>query len=273
MQSPIPANPLPDPPKTENKYPECLVLEIEGIPVLNNDPKLLNTVLSFFSNRKSQEVSPKYLELNLSIQFNEHLDFPIPGGTITFGLRRGELRLELINGKIPLEFRELAGSLELSVLRKVEEKTSHENQNTVKGSFIKKELGLETTHGNKKTEEVTEKVEYMSPQITSKGADVNPAWIFETETTEPVLKGILRKAKLAKVILEGKPCHITATFKINEKRDVQITDSSGIWLKNINLRHITPQKKRVFDTWLIHQLFLKSTFQPYLSKAVLQYDD
>ena len=79
----------------DNKYPECLHLEISGELVTSES----TGVVSLF--KKSE---PKASSLSVRINFNEQwLDFSF--GRVKFGLRGGELRLKLENGKMPPELR------------------------------------------------------------------------------------------------------------------------------------------------------------------------
>ncbi|WP_287731820.1 hypothetical protein [Microcystis sp. M090S1] len=79
----------------DNKYPECLHLEISEELVTSESKGL-------FSLLKKSD--PEAFALSVRIIFNEQwLDFRF--GRVKFGLRGGELRLKLENGQMPSELR------------------------------------------------------------------------------------------------------------------------------------------------------------------------
>src|SRR3712207_2716646 len=111
MQQPLPATPPQEP---ENNCPDCLCMELEAVPASSEE---------FPDNR----LPP--INLHLSLQFNEQWE-QLPGGRIKFGLKGGELRVKLQNGKIPLASRNLAGSLMLSVPKDRQQQGSAEIQSS-----------------------------------------------------------------------------------------------------------------------------------------------
>jgi hypothetical protein len=79
----------------DNKYPECLHLEISGEPLAPESKGL-------FSPLKKSD--PEAIALSVRLNFNQQwLDFRF--GRVKFGLRGGELRLKLENGQMPSELR------------------------------------------------------------------------------------------------------------------------------------------------------------------------
>ncbi len=88
MKQPLPIMPQP---QHENRYPDCLWMELEAIPV------------------PSQQ-----LDLPVTIKFNEQWE-PLLNGRVKFGLKGGELRLKLKNGQIPYNCRHLTESFELYI--------------------------------------------------------------------------------------------------------------------------------------------------------------
>jgi len=70
--------------------------------------------------------------------------------------------------------------------------------------------------------------------IEPKGKPEEPAWNFQVETGEPVLRGSLIKTKLAtiEVVTPEQPWSCEATFNISS-RDVKITGGEGAWLKDL----------------------------------------
>ncbi len=107
--------------------------------------------------------------------------------------------------------------------------------------------------------------QFTACQITIKGSDENPAWVFEVETGEPDLKGLLKNASLETLNVTAKPCLVEATFEVS-KRDVYLTDGQRLWPQNISCN-----KKAVLERMIALRL-LESKLKPYLSQAQLQYD-
>lgn len=101
MQPSLSTQPQPEP---ENKYPDCLYLELEGIPVQPNSQEHLD----FWTTSTQQQ----QVDLLLTLNFNEQWE-SLDQGRVKFGLKGGELRLKLNNGEIPHESRALVGFFEL----------------------------------------------------------------------------------------------------------------------------------------------------------------
>lgn len=80
--------------ESENKYPDCLWMQLEIIPV------------------QLEGIDTQQVDLYLSVNFNEHWE-PLLGGRVKFGLKGGELRLKLENGQMPLPSRHLSGNFNL----------------------------------------------------------------------------------------------------------------------------------------------------------------
>ncbi|MGL5060634.1 MAG: pentapeptide repeat-containing protein [Microcoleus sp.] len=77
-----------------NKYPDCLRMQLEAIPV------------------PSDATASGPIELYLSLNFNECWK-PLLGGRVKFGLQGGRLNLNLENCKFPLTARQLIGDFKL----------------------------------------------------------------------------------------------------------------------------------------------------------------
>jgi hypothetical protein len=73
----------------ENKFPDCLYMELEGI-----------------------LVESEQIDLPIMIEFNEQWE-SLLGGRVKFGLKGGTLRLKLENSQIPRKLRNLNGLKEL----------------------------------------------------------------------------------------------------------------------------------------------------------------
>jgi hypothetical protein len=248
MQPSLPTKPQPEP---ENKWPGCLYLKLEGIPV---EPENQDGLDWWHTSTQTHQIN-----LYLTIKFDEQWQ-TIKNGRIKFGLKGGELRLKLENGEIPYEDRELSGSIELSIPNPRQELDVTKNGQGAR-SLIK-------AQPNSSKEQKLPSIELMPVTIchvTTKVSEENPVWIFEEEKGESVLKGFLKKAKLATMNAIALPCRVEATFEVS-RRDVCLTDAEGLWPPNISRN-----KRAVLDRLIIQRL-LEPKFKPYLSRAELHYD-
>ena len=253
MQSPLSTNSQPEP---ENKCPNCLYLELEGIPVKREN----HNHLEFWSASAPKQ----QIELYLTINFNEQWE-SLNQGRVKFGLRGGELRLKLKNSEIPYESRQLSGSLELYMPPEGQENESPQVQKPI---GVRACANQSLFNGNKtgaaQEPGQTEQFPITVCHVTTKVSEENPAWIFEEEMGEPVLKGLLCKVKLGTLNVLDFPCFVEATFEVS-KRDMCLTDAEGLWPPNLSRN-----KKAVLDRLIIQRL-LEPRFKPYLSRAELHY--
>lgn len=226
--------------KTENRFPDCVHMDLVVNPLDTDE------------GRK--------IQLFLTINFNlESVDTETKFGIIEFGLRRGELRIKLDNGKVPYEFRELTGTLEPSIKKEREVQEHAKLQKDMNAS--KPRLSQEKTSSKKDSYQI------LSCQITTKGSENNPAWVFETVTGEPILKGLLSKRLLGIVNkIESKPSIIEATFSVPFPKDLHITHAT-----NSLTRFLSQNKLKIiraqFAKW-----FFETQLEPYLCRQKIQYD-
>jgi hypothetical protein len=110
----------------------------------------------------------------------------------------------------------------------------------------------------------SDKFQLKIAQISHKGADDQPVWVFENKSGEPVLLGELA-ASLGKMLIEGIPWGVEATFT-PEMRQVIVTG-----LENFFKDDISNRKLKVFELGFA-KLFLKHKTQPYLSRQILRYE-
>ena len=232
--------------ESENKCPDSLWMQLEGIPV------------------QSGSTDTEQLELYLTINFNEQWE-PLLGGRIKFGLKGGELKLKLENGEMPLATGELNGSFDLSVQKERQQQQGSKTQSNVEASLAESKPGVQDKLGTEKTTGETAQFQLSSCQVLTKGSEVDPAWSFAVKTGKPVLNGLLKKAKLGTVNVTRQPCCIEATFEVSAQ-DVFMTDAEGLWHHDIS-----PNKHAVLERKLI--LFLLETkLKPYLSWVQLRYE-
>lgn len=249
---PFPKSSQPEP---ENKCPDCLYLKLEGIPVQSDSHEYFDVG---WASTQTQQI-----DLHLTIKFNEQWQ-ALKEGRIKFGLKGGELRLKLENSEIPDDTRNLAGAIEL-----VEQNYQPQEKLDFEKKLLDSRRPFNFTVNTNQAKELKSPVTSQTPisfcHVTSKVSEENPAWVFEAEISEQVLKGSLHQAKLATLNITALPCRVEATFAIS-KLDLSLTDAEGLWSSDISRN-----KKAVLERLIIQRL-LEPKFKPYLSKAELHYD-
>ena len=240
----------------ENRCPECLHLEISGEVV---------AAKSFLPSRKKSE--PNAIDLFVRINFNEQwVKFSF--GRVKFGLQGGELRLKLENGKMPSELRnkDLKKSLERELSVERQSVVETENKPLIEASLGPDltKAGLKVNLGNNQKNSRTDKIQLKISQISHKGADHQPVWVFQNKTGEPVLLGELADS-LGKMLIEGKSWVVEATFTTEMSQVVH----TG--LENLFKDDISGSKLKAFELG-VAKLFLKHKTQTYLSRQVLRYE-
>ena len=242
----------------DNKCPECLHLEILGEPLAPESKGV-------FSLLKKSD--PEAFSLSVRIIFNQQwLDFRF--GRVKFGLRGGELRLKLENGQMPSELRNEALKKILARELEIERQLGgeQESKSQLEGSATPDlwKASLKGVREQRRKESQGDKFQLKIAQISHKGADNQPVWVFENRTGEPVLIGELADS-LGKMLIAGVPWSVEATFT-HEMRQVVITG-----LENLFKDDISGHKLNVFEL-AVAKLFLKHKTQPYLSRQVLRYE-
>ncbi|MCC3415332.1 MAG: pentapeptide repeat-containing protein [Microcoleus sp. PH2017_29_MFU_D_A] len=182
--------------ESHNKYPDCLWMQLEAIPV------------------PSVAAQTQQLDIHLSLNFNEHWE-PLLGGRVKFGLQGGTLKLNLENCEIPVASRQLVGDFELSPIDSSTEILSTESQRKVRD--------------NEKVEKIQE-TDCTFCHVSTIGDDTKPAWIFSLKRGKPILKGLLKSVKLGE--FPAKPLRIAAAFEV-AKEDIYLTDAEGLWPHDI----------------------------------------
>jgi hypothetical protein len=238
----------------ENKCPECLHLEISGEVV---------TAKGRFPSLKKSE--PDAIALFVRINFNEQwVNFNF--GRVKFGLSGGELRLKLENGKMPSKLRSeaLKKCPESKVIVERQVAREDENKSQVEGSLTlgSSKAGIKGGGESRRKDSILDKFQFEIAQISHKGEDDRPVWVFENQTEEPVWIKELA-GSLGEMLIEGIPLIVEATFTV-EMRQIKITSLENIFSEDIN-------KQSIFRAKLA-QLILNRTMKPYLSRQVLRYE-
>ena len=229
----------------ENNCPECLYLDLEERPVGKQ---------GLFSSIQNQ------IDLHFTISFNEQWE-DIGMGRIKFGIRGGELRLKLIQGKIPYNCRSFNDSLSLATDLEVEVGQGRENLSGMGASLAKDKWGWTAKRDEKQTASRKEKFQKTTSHISTKGSDEEPIWVFEASQDDVVLRGTLTEANLGTMEIEGNTYNVTATFEVS-LGDVRLTASEGL-PSDVSSNKLAWIERRIIF-WL-----LKSKLKPYLSRVEL----
>lgn len=145
---------------SHNKYPDCLWMQLEAIPV------------------SSAATATKHLDLYVSLNFNEHWQ-PLLDGRVKFGLQSGTLKLNLANTEIPLKTSQLVGDFQLLP---IEEAPEHQR-------------GDGPSDG-----ENTEETDCTFCHVFIMGDETKPVWKFEVRRGKPLLKGLLKTVKIGELL-------------------------------------------------------------------------
>lgn len=240
----------------ENKCLGCLFMKLEGILV---QQELQGNLAS-----ASEVAQPAQIELRLTLQFREQRELLV-GGHIKFGLKGGTLRIKLQNAQIPWAVSEVGHSFELSVQKKKQPPAASQNQSDVASIFPANKPGVKADLTAQKTAQKIDSVHFTSCQVTVKGSQENPIWVFTVDKNESILKGLLKTVALTTLDIAAKPCCVDATFEVSP-RDVYLTEAEGLWPKHIS------KKRSVVIERAIARRFLEEKLKPYLSRQELRYD-
>lgn len=250
-------------PEPENNFPDCLYMKLEGIPI---EPESQENLEFWKTSNQTQQIN-----LQLTINFSEQWE-SLGEGRIKFGLKGGELRLKLENSEIPYESRTLAGYLGLSLPQHQQPSPTTKQPKSIGIRERAKNLFFRRVKADSESNMVVESKPNATNQcpislchVTTKISEEYPAWVFEEERDELVLKGSLIKINLATLNILALPCKVEATFEVSQ-RNVCLTDAEGLWLPDISRN-----KKAVLDRLIIQRL-LEPKLKPYLSRAELQYE-
>ena len=188
----------------ENRCPDCFYLELAGKPLGKQ---------GLFGSISNQ------IDLHLTINFNEQWE-PMPGGRSKFGLSGGELRLKLDNCSIPFNLRVLKSQFDLAISKERQQQASQDSKETAEASIETNPVKIAKTAikgllERKFSGGTTDKFQFTSAQVTTKGEPENPAWVFENQTGESVLIGLLTDTKLGTIEVAEKPCGVEARFDTN----------------------------------------------------------
>ena len=229
-----------------DKFPDCVSFK------LSIHPKIVKNFLGWPS-RKNHEIF-------LNINFGEET-LKVLGGTVSFGLRQGLLRLKLKGATLPLKNLRLTSQFELVVNREVTIENGSENEVNATLS-TKPNLLAKMKESNK----VSTKINDQISSIKNGGTEENRTWIFQTPYSKSILEGLLQEQIIGIFDKIDEPISIEATFE-TKNENVRLTRASGFWRSD----NIGENKRAVIERELF-LLYIKPKLQPYLSKMELSYD-
>ncbi len=216
-------------PETTSRFPDCVAMKLHcnpSAPVPNPSP---------FAGFVTTEVatSPQDIDLSLTISFSgeQEIEVPagkklgLPEGRATFGIRRGQLRFELGNCKLPLEKTALSKPFKVSMEVEQQRTRTRETQTGLKPS--------EFSLGTNQAQELAEKATVEVFQVKKIGSEENPAWVFDAYGERKVLDGLLKETLLGALNIDNLPCTLTATFTARGE-DIRITWGELGLTKNIH---------------------------------------
>jgi hypothetical protein len=252
-------NSLPDP---ENRFPNCVRMELEISPI--QPQGIFNKIFNKLCLKE-----PEQIDLILNIHFDEQqeeIHYRSGNvGNITFGLKRGELKIELIDGEVLLKNIKLKNDFQTVVETEVQEEKGGEGQIGAQGAL--KSAGINV--GTKTAKKKSVKVKTLESQVrTGGGTPDKPSWIFEVKTSKDILQGLLQKTELAIIDVKSKPCRLVATFVVRKTEDICITNGELLWSKNITKKKIAVIQRTIARLLLNEILNQK----PYLSRVELVHE-
>ena len=248
----------------ENKFPECLKLEISGEVVAAKSEGPWP-----FSGKSEPEAIALFVRINFNEQWINEQWGNFSFGRVKFGLRGGELRLKLENGKMPSESRSeaLKKFAESKVIVDRQVAREDENKSQVEGSLTvgSSKAGIKGGGESRRKYAILDKFQVEIAQISHKGEDNEPVWVFENQTGETVWIKELA-GSLGEMLIEGIPLIVEATFT-REMPQVIVTGLEDLFNGDI----FGSNKLKALDLG-VAKLFLKHKTQPYLSRQVLRYE-
>ena len=228
-----------------NKFPNCLLFE------LSTRPKIIKNFLGWPSHI--------HHEIFLNINFGEET-LKVLGGTVSFGLRQGLLRLKLKGATLPLKNLRLTSQFELVFNREVTIENSNESELSATLS-TKPNLVAKM----KKTDKFSTKINDQISSIKNGGTEEDRTWIFQKPYSKSILEGLLQEQIIGIFDKIDEPICIEATFETTDEY-VKLTRASGFWDSNIG------ENKGAIIERELFLLYIRPKLQPYLSKLELTYD-
>jgi hypothetical protein len=220
-----------------NNFPDCVFVKLHSQP-------------------EGSVQIPGEVDLHLTIRFGEQT-IKLPNGVnVVFGLRRGELKLNLSQGRMPLERMGLTApfQVEIGIEEQFQEGSSRE-------ASLSKEVGVKFTGSSS----FADKVQYKKYQVWTKGTEIEPVWVFAAQIQDLLLSGSLKQERLGLVKVDGNPCVVAATFEASQQNDIYLIEPESILPKRLNWEMLSLNKQQQ-----IRREFFLRCIAPKLQKPLSQ---
>jgi hypothetical protein len=236
-----------------NRFPSCVYLKL-GFGLLNSS--LSQHINNLFSppvphSRDSNNYRASIC-LRITVRFGKE-PIKVAGGTIWFGLKRGELKLRIVNGVIPIEKQGLIAHLENELTLEVQQ----ENANEIEGSASISSITSLTAKA-KGLSKTSSKTSYKTYKVSTAGTECDPVWIFEAQAHELILIGQISDSFLGDVMLFSQAYAIEATFEVRGQQDIFLAEAEGLWDKNLGRNKLAVLERELFLRFIAPKL------KPYL---------
>jgi hypothetical protein len=228
-----------------DKFPDCLSFDI------SIRQKIIKNFLGWPSHKNH--------EIFLNINFGE-ATLKVLGGTVSFGLRQGLLRLNLEGATLPLKNLRLTSQFKVVVNSEVIIINGSETEGNAAFSSTPN-----LTAKVKKIDKNSIKINDQISSIKNGGTPENPTWTFQTPHSKPILEGLLQEQIIGIFDKIDEPIAIKATFETKDEY-VKLTSASGFWVTNIGENKLAVIERELFLSYIKPQL------KPYLSSLELTYD-
>jgi hypothetical protein len=194
----------------ENKFQDCVYIE----PTVN---------------RKNEKAN-----LLFTIVFGKHLESNTFFGEIRFGIKRGELRLEIENGKLFPSDIEFIQVYSIATTVAIEEEQADTRSSTkkvgatTKGTYsISPSVESTLNAEEERTDEMGKKTKYSFTKkkyhLKANWDFTKPRWEFYNQMLDVLLDGMVEKLRFATITIEGSPLIVRYTFDVKPK-DISYTE-------------------------------------------------
>lgn len=234
--------------KIENRLPDCVLMKLHSTSA--QQEQVTSLILSTLS--KPLAISSGEINLKLTIRFYKQ-KISVPGGQVEFGLKRGELKLSLENGTMPLE----KVLLKSRLVPEIEVECQQENTGEIEAN-----IAIAPALKNRDSYKTAMKSKYLANQVSTRGTEEEPVWVFECKTNESFLVGQLTEEPLGMIHIKSAPCRVKATFEVRGQRDLFLIESEGLFKAKKLSRNKT--------AWLTIEFlrrFIEPNLKPYLSQV------
>jgi hypothetical protein len=236
-----------------NRFPDCVFIKLEGdFNSLSSSTKSKQAIFGTKKEEFRKKAYDAFFDLKLTIRFGGE-KIKVPFGNIWFGLKRGELRLKLVNGLIPIETQGLTFPLENQKTSEIQKENTKEIEASISSAIPC--FGTKARDATK----ISSKTGFNAYLVSTIGTECEPVWIFENITEHPILKGQLNSAALGLVNLSSKSYAIIATFEVRGQQDISLIEADGFWAQDIGRNKLAVLERYLFLKHIAPML------NPYLS--------